>query len=60
MLATTELGAFSMLVRRLAPQEDKLNLRKLGRADLQPLACYLGAQLSAPCLRRTEPEWAEC
>jgi uncharacterized protein (DUF2252 family) len=47
MLATTELGAAHMLVRRLAPQEDKLNLRQLKEADLEPLAAYLGALLGA-------------
>ena len=47
MLATTELDGSSMLVRRLAPQEDKLNLRQLQRADLPPLASYLGALLGA-------------
>jgi uncharacterized protein (DUF2252 family) len=45
MLATTELGRSSMLVRRLAPQEDKLNLRQLKGADLLPLASYLGTLL---------------
>lgn len=45
MLATTELGESSMLVRRLAPQEDKLDLRQLQRADLPALASYLGALL---------------
>jgi uncharacterized protein (DUF2252 family) len=45
MLATTELGASSMLVRRLTPQEDKLNLQKLERVDLGPLAGHLGALL---------------
>jgi hypothetical protein len=56
MLATTELDGSSMLVRRLAPQEDKLNLRKLGRADLQPLACYLGAQLGTAHARGARSE----
>jgi uncharacterized protein (DUF2252 family) len=45
MLGTTELCGASMLVRRLAPQEDKLNLRQLEPADLEPLAQYLGALL---------------
>jgi uncharacterized protein (DUF2252 family) len=45
MLATTELGGSSMLVRRLAPQEDKLDLRQLQKVDLPPLASYLGALL---------------
>lgn len=37
----------SMFGRRLAPQEDKLNLRKLRGADLPALASYLGALLGA-------------
>jgi hypothetical protein len=45
MLATTEIGKSSMLVRRLAPQEDKLNLGQLKDADLPPLASYLGTLL---------------
>jgi uncharacterized protein (DUF2252 family) len=47
MLATTELAGLSMLVRRLAPQEDKLKLRRLERADLAPLAGHLGSLLGA-------------
>jgi uncharacterized protein (DUF2252 family) len=45
MLATTELGNSSMIVRRLAPQEDKLDLGQLKEADLPPLASYLGTLL---------------
>jgi uncharacterized protein (DUF2252 family) len=36
-------GELSMFVRRLAPQEDKLDLAGLRDADLDPLATYLGA-----------------
>ena len=36
-----------MFVRRLAPQEDKLDLTKLQAADLKPLARHLGALLGA-------------
>ena len=43
MLGTARLGERSMLVRRLAPQEDKLLLSRLAEADLLPLARYLGA-----------------
>jgi uncharacterized protein (DUF2252 family) len=43
MLGTAKLGDRSMLVRRLAPQEDKLLLSRLAEADLLPLARYLGA-----------------
>ncbi len=45
MIGTTKLRDSSMFVRRLAPQEDKLDLTKLGPEDLEPLARYLGALL---------------
>jgi uncharacterized protein (DUF2252 family) len=45
MVAATKLTGASMLARKLTPQEDKLNLRRLDRADLPELACYLGALL---------------
>jgi len=47
MLGTTKLGDLSMLVRRLAPQEDKLMLSRLEDTDLLPLARYLGALTGA-------------
>ena len=53
MLAATELGSTSMLVRRLAPQEDKLDLRQLQKTDLEPLARFLGALLGAAHARGT-------
>ncbi len=37
----------SMFVRKLSPQEDKLNLRRLRGADLPALATYLGHVLGA-------------
>ncbi|MDB4942916.1 MAG: hypothetical protein JWP97_2450 [Labilithrix sp.] len=37
----------SMYVRKLSPQEDKLNLRRLKSADLPDIATYLGALLGA-------------
>jgi len=37
----------SMFVRKLSPQEDKLNLRRLRGEDLAALATYLGALLGA-------------
>jgi uncharacterized protein (DUF2252 family) len=43
MIGTTTLGESSLFVRRLSPQEDKLDLTRLGRGDLAPLAAYLGA-----------------
>jgi uncharacterized protein (DUF2252 family) len=55
MLATTELAGFSMLVRRLAPQEDKLKLRRLERADLAPLAAHLGSLLGMAHARGAAP-----
>jgi len=42
MVGSTRLRRASMFVRRLAPQEDKLDLTRLAPADLQPLARYLG------------------
>lgn len=48
MLGATKLGeagassGLSMFVRKLSPQEDKLNLRRLRGADLPGLATYLG------------------
>jgi uncharacterized protein (DUF2252 family) len=63
MLATTELGELSMLVRRLAPQEDKLSFGELQRADLPPLASYLGALLgrahSLGSHGATRPSWSQ-
>jgi hypothetical protein len=37
----------SMFVRKLSPQEDKLNLRRLKQQDLPSLATYLGALLGS-------------
>lgn len=45
MVETTELGELSMFVRRLTPQEDRLELSRLRGEDLEPLAAYLGALL---------------
>jgi uncharacterized protein (DUF2252 family) len=47
MIGTTTLRGSSMFVRRLAPQEDKLDLARLSTADLNPLARHLGALLGA-------------
>jgi uncharacterized protein (DUF2252 family) len=55
MLATTELAGLSLLVRRLAPQEDKLKLQRLERADLAPLAGYLGWLLGKAHARGAAP-----
>ncbi len=43
MVGTTKVGERSMIVRRLAPQEDKLDLTAVDLRDLEPLAAYLGA-----------------
>jgi uncharacterized protein (DUF2252 family) len=47
MAGTTRLRRTSMFVRRLTPQEDKLDYTKLRSEDLEPLARYLGALLGA-------------
>jgi hypothetical protein len=51
MIGCTHLKKMSMFVRRLAPQEDKLDLRSLRSADLPALASYLGALLGAAHVR---------
>jgi uncharacterized protein (DUF2252 family) len=43
LLGTTTLGDLSLFVRRLSPQEDKLDLGKIRDEDLDALATYLGA-----------------
>jgi uncharacterized protein (DUF2252 family) len=45
MVGTTKLDGRSMFVRRLVPQEDKLDLAHLALADFAPLARHLGALL---------------
>jgi uncharacterized protein (DUF2252 family) len=47
MIGTTRLRGSSMFVRRLAPQEDKLDWTTLRQGDLEPLARHLGALLGA-------------
>lgn len=47
MAGSTRLRGASMFVRRLAPQEDKLDLTKLQPQELEPLARHLGALLGA-------------
>jgi len=63
MAGTTRLRGTSMFVRRLAPQEDKLDYTKLNADDLEPLVRHLGARLGAAHRRgarrvREEP-WSE-
>lgn len=43
IMGTTRIGKTSLFGRRLAPQEDKLVLRRLKSGDLPALASYLGA-----------------
>jgi uncharacterized protein (DUF2252 family) len=45
MMGTTRLRGCSMFVRRLAPQEDKIDLAKIHSDDLEPLARHFGALL---------------
>jgi uncharacterized protein (DUF2252 family) len=45
MVGVTRLRTSSMLVRRLAPQEDKLDFAKLAPADMGPLVGHLGGLL---------------
>jgi uncharacterized protein (DUF2252 family) len=47
MMGTTRLRGCSMFVRRLAPQEDKIDLAKIHSDDLEPLARHFGALLGA-------------
>ncbi len=63
MIGTTTLRGASMFVRRLAPQEDKLDLTRLSLTDLPPLARHLGGLLGAAHRRgaRRAPKkaWSE-
>ena len=45
MMGTSDLDELSLFVRRLLPQEDKLDLLHLGADELPALAQYLGALL---------------
>ena len=62
MIGTTRLafGDVPLFVRKLSPQEDKLNLRRLRAAELPELATYLGALVGAGHARaatRTSARW---
>lgn len=70
MIGSTVLAArratggskLSMFVRKLSPQEDKLNLRRLRGVDLPALATYLGAVLGSAHARaatKTPKRWAQ-
>lgn len=47
MIGATRLRGSSMFVRRLAPQEDKVDFSHLELDELEPLARYFGALLGA-------------
>jgi uncharacterized protein (DUF2252 family) len=47
MMGVARLRGSSMFVRRLSPQEDKIDLLSLRPEDLEPLARHLGALLGA-------------
>jgi hypothetical protein len=47
MIGTTRLRRESMFVRRLMPQEDKLEFAQLPADELEPLVRHLGALLGA-------------
>ena len=47
MIGATRLRGSSMFARRLAPQDDKLDLARLAPQDLEPLARHLGVLLGA-------------
>jgi len=60
MVGTAKLDGMSMIVRRLSPQEDKLDLSHVRDDDLEPLAAYLGALIGAAHRRgatRTARAW---
>jgi uncharacterized protein (DUF2252 family) len=63
LLGATTLGDLSLFVRRLSPQEDKLDLEKLRNDDLDGLAGYLGALVGRAHARgatkRPRREWSE-
>jgi uncharacterized protein (DUF2252 family) len=63
MIGTTRLRGSSMFVRRLAPQEDKLDWTMLREGDLEPLARHLGSLLGAAhrrgAMRIPAKPWSE-
>jgi len=63
LLGTSEVGKISLFVRRLSPQEDKLDLGTLRDADLDSLAVYLGALVGRAHARgatkRPSSAWTE-
>jgi uncharacterized protein (DUF2252 family) len=63
LLGTTTMGDLSLFVRRLSPQEDKLDLGAIRDADLDSLAVYLGALVGRAHARgatkRPKKGWTE-
>jgi uncharacterized protein (DUF2252 family) len=63
MAASTKLRTTSMLVRRLAPQEDKLAFQRLPPGDLPAIAAYLGSCAGAAhrrgATRPTKKPWTQ-
>ena len=62
LLGTSRIGTSDVFVRRLTPQEDKLNLCHLKAESLGSLALYLGALVGAAHARAVEmvpPAWSE-
>jgi len=62
LLGTTRLSGLPMIVRRLAPQEDKLSLAHLAAPELLAVVRYLGAVLGRVHRRgastRRAPAWS--
>ena len=46
-VGVTTVGGRSMLVRRLSPQENKLEVARLERRDLAPVVAFVGARTAA-------------
>jgi uncharacterized protein (DUF2252 family) len=63
MMGTASLDGLSMVVRRLAPQEDKLDLSRIAPEDLESVAGYLGALLGRAhrrgAIRKPEAPWSD-
>jgi uncharacterized protein (DUF2252 family) len=63
MIGTTRLGKISMFVRRLSPQEDKLDLTHLRDSDLNAVATYLGTLVGRAhrrgATKKPESRWSQ-
>jgi uncharacterized protein (DUF2252 family) len=63
MIGATRLRGSSMFVRRLMPQEDKIDLSRVAAPDLEPLVRHFGALLGAAhrrgAVRVPKTPWAE-